>query len=83
MTNAMKAVELNGIIDAQGQLHLDTPVADMGKGRVRVILLRNEEEVEECEWLRAAAGNPAFDFLQDPEEDLYTPADGKPFDDPG
>jgi hypothetical protein len=28
-----------------------------------------------------AAKNPAFDFLKEPEEDIYTPADGKPFDD--
>lgn len=36
---------------------------------------------EEMEWLRAAAANPAFDFLREPEEDIYTLADGQPFDD--
>lgn len=38
-------------------------------------------EIDESEWLRSAASNPAFDFLEDPEEDIYTLADGKPFND--
>jgi hypothetical protein len=40
-----------------------------------------EGEIDEIEWLRAAATNPAFDFLKDPEEDIYTLEDGKPFND--
>ncbi|HOU12085.1 MAG TPA: hypothetical protein PKZ84_03140 [Anaerolineae bacterium] len=35
------------------------------------------DEIDEVEWLYAAAHNPAFDFLRDPEEDIYTLADGK------
>jgi tetratricopeptide (TPR) repeat protein len=38
-----------------------------------------EGEIDESEWLRAAATNPAFDFLKEPEEDIYTLDDGKPF----
>jgi tetratricopeptide (TPR) repeat protein len=38
-----------------------------------------EGEIDESEWLRAAATNPAFDFLKNPEEDIYTLDDGKPF----
>ncbi|ACK70095.1 hypothetical protein PCC7424_1657 [Gloeothece citriformis PCC 7424] len=38
-------------------------------------------EDSEQEWLQAAANNPAFDFLNDPEEDIYTLAHGKPFHD--
>jgi hypothetical protein len=37
---------------------------------------------EEYEWLKAAMRNPVFDWLKDPEEDIYTLADGKPFHDP-
>ncbi|MEM1172726.1 MAG: hypothetical protein AAGJ08_27525 [Cyanobacteria bacterium P01_H01_bin.35] len=37
------------------------------------------EEINEQEWLQAAATNPTFDFLKDPEEDIYTLTDGKPF----
>jgi len=42
-----------------------------------------EAAVYEMEWLRAAAVNPAFDFLKEPEEDIYTLADGRPFCDQG
>lgn len=38
-----------------------------------------DEEIDEEEWLYAATRNPAFDFLKDPEEDIYTLADGRPF----
>jgi hypothetical protein len=36
-------------------------------------------DIDENEWLRCAASNPAFAFLKEPEEDVYTLADGKPF----
>lgn len=50
--------------------------------RVRVLVLYPlSEEWDEGEWLQAAAQNPAFAFLKDQEEDLYTLDDGKPFDD--
>lgn len=39
------------------------------------------DEIDEQAWLQAAASNPVFDFLKDPEEDIYTLADGKPFND--
>ena len=81
MGNAMQAIELTGTIDENGQLHLDSPVAGVGQGRVRVILLREEADIGEEEWLKAAASNPAFDFLADPDEDIYALDDGKPFND--
>lgn len=37
---------------------------------------------EEYEWLKAVIRNPAFDSLKEPEEDIYTLADGEPFHDP-
>jgi len=36
---------------------------------------------EEFEWLQAAASNSAFSDLADSAEDIYSLADGKPFDD--
>jgi hypothetical protein len=39
------------------------------------------DECHETEWLRAAASNPAFADLAAPEEDIYSPTDGEPFDD--
>jgi len=40
-----------------------------------------DDEWNEAEWSQAAASNPAFDFLKDPEEDIYSLTDGKPFHD--
>jgi hypothetical protein len=48
---------------------------------VRVIVLyETDNESDEREWLRAAARNPAFASLADPEEDIYSLDDGEPFD---
>jgi len=78
----MKAIEVAGTIDSKRELHLDTPLPVDGPSRVRVIILIPEEDSEQ-EWRQLAVKNPAFDFLKEPEEDIYTPADGKPFDDQG
>ncbi len=46
-------------------------------------LLPKDSDISETEWLHAAAANPAFYFLKDPEEDIYTLSDGRPFYDEG
>ena len=84
MDKTLKAVEVTGAIDDRHELHLDEPLPIAGPSRVRVIiLLLQDMDADEREWLRAAATNPAFDFLKDPGEDIYTPSDGKPFNDQG
>ena len=75
----MEAIEMTGIVDEDGQLRLDAPVAPSHKGRVRVILLFAEADISEQQWVQAASRNPAFAFLGDPEEDIYTAEDGNPF----
>ena len=35
--------------------------------------------MNEKEWLYTAKLSPSFDFLKDPEEDIYTLSDGKPY----
>ena len=42
-------------------------------------LLPEESDLSETERLQTAAANPAFDFLKDSEEDIYTLSDGEPF----
>ncbi|MEA3281958.1 MAG: DUF433 domain-containing protein [Euryarchaeota archaeon] len=42
-------------------------------------LLPEESDLNETEWLQAAAVNPCLDFLKDIEEDIYTLSDGRPF----
>jgi hypothetical protein len=44
-----------------------------------MFLLPEESDLNETEWLQASAANPAFDFLKDPEEDVYTLSDGESF----
>ena len=84
METLMKAIEMTGTVDEQGQLHLDEPLPMTSPARVRVILLFAEEaDIEEREWLRAASTNPAFDFLKDSVEDIYTTTDGEQFHDEG
>ena len=39
------------------------------------------DDPTELEWLKGLARNPAFDFLEDPAEDIYSLSDGKPFRD--
>jgi hypothetical protein len=80
----LKAIEVEGTIDAQRRLQLDEPLPIVGPSRVRVIILiPDETDINEQEWLHAAASNPAFDFLKEPDEDIYTLADGEPFYDQG
>jgi hypothetical protein len=85
MEIALRAFEVAGTIDEQRQLHLDAPLPIAGPSRVRVIVLIPEEAdaEDEKEWYRVAAANPAFDFLKEPKEDIYTLVDGKPFHDQG
>lgn len=91
MENPLRAIETTGSVENHRRLLLDKPVP-IGEGvKVRVIILTSEEvhrkrprqPEEEDEWLRAAATNPAFDFLKEPDEDIYTLQDGRPFHDAG
>lgn len=80
MEVTMTAIEATGTVDEHHQLQLDGLLPISGPMRVRVLVLYPlTDEWDEAEWLRAAARNPAFDFLNDPEEDIYSLADGKPF----
>jgi hypothetical protein len=82
METPMTAIEMTGRIDEHRQLQLDSPLPVSGPRRVRVIVLYPiEDEWDEAEWLQAAAHNPAFDFLSEPAEDIYSLADGEPFRD--
>lgn len=86
----MKAIETTGQINQEGTLLLDQPLSVSGvppKGKkVRIIILMEEGEdrsdkEEEQEWLSAMSANPAFDFLKDEQEDIYSITDGKPLHD--
>ncbi len=82
MEIAGRAFEISATVDAQHHLVLDNILPIRGPKKVRVFILVPDEEadIDETEWLHAAAKNPSYDFLNDPEEDIYTMNDGKPFE---
>jgi hypothetical protein len=43
----MKAIEVTGTIDNKGNLALDQPISEAAHGRVRVIILCSEENLDE------------------------------------
>ena len=79
----MTAIEMTGTVDENRQLQLDGELPFAGPKRVRVIVLSPlteiTEEWNEVEWLKASLSSSAFEYLRDPEEDIYTIQDGKPF----
>jgi hypothetical protein len=79
--NVMQQVfSTKGTIDSEGRLQVDVALPVAGPSEVQLLVLLPEDaEISEHAWLRAAAANPAFDFLRDPAEDIYTLADGTPF----
>ena len=79
MAPTLHAVEVDAVIDEHSRLVLPDPLPIRGPSRVRVIILIPDSEPTESEWLAAATCNPAFEFLMDPAEDVYSPTDGKPY----
>ena len=81
----MRAVEVDGEIDAEGHLHLNETFLASGRPqRVKVLVLfPDDDEIDEQTWLSNASKSPTFGFLRDPKEDIYSLSDGKPFTDEG
>ena len=75
----MKAIETTGKIEKSGLIRLDRQIDFPKKQKVRLIILYNEDdESDEKLWLTAISHNPAFEFLDDEAEDIYSNHDGKP-----
>jgi hypothetical protein len=76
----MKAIEINSKTDNKGLLKIDYQL-DRADSDVRVLILVDDysDEDEEKLWMNAIATNPAFDFLKDKSEDIYSINDGEPF----
>ena len=82
MDTTLTAIELSGTVNEFHQLQLDNIIPISGPKRVRVIVLySSDDDNEEEEWIHTATYNHAFDYLHDPEEDIYSIHDGTPFDD--
>ncbi|MBK9017494.1 MAG: hypothetical protein IPM82_27505 [Saprospiraceae bacterium] len=74
----MKAIEIKANIDEKGQLKTDAPLKIINK-RVKIIVLVPEDnDLDDDEWMEGLSSNPAFDFLKEEAENIYTLADGNP-----
>jgi len=70
----MRAIEITSKTDKTGHLKLDYKLNKSEKN-VRVLILLdddNYEPEEEKIWMDTISKNPAFDFLNDPAEDVYS-----------
>ncbi len=70
----MIAFETSGTIDKDGFLTIKQPIA-LRNRNVRVLVLLPEDN-DNAEWLQAVSSNPAFEFLADEAEDIYSLHDG-------
>jgi hypothetical protein len=79
----MKAIEINSKTDKYGNLRIDYPL-NKKDSKVRVLILIDDDYInpdDEKLWLQSISKNPEFDFLNDPEEDIYSINSGEPIDD--
>jgi hypothetical protein len=79
----MKAIEISTKTDKYGHLKINYPLNNRDSN-VRIIILveeNNDDVNDEDLWMRTISTNPAFDFLKDTSENIYSLADGEPFDD--
>ena len=79
----MKAIEIKAKTDKAGRIKIDHNLGVSGWNVRILILLEDEisESEEESQWLNSVRKNSAFDFLNEPEEDIYSLKDGKPLHD--
>jgi hypothetical protein len=73
----MKAIEIITKTDNAGHLKVGIPLKEKNRD-VRVLILFNEDEIEnEKLWLYSNSKNPSFDFLNEPEENIYSLRNGE------
>ena len=76
----MKAIELFSKTDKNGHLKINYPLnRPDSKGRILFLLVDEDEKDEESKWLTSISYNPAFDFLAEEGENIYSLTDGEPF----
>ena len=79
----MKAIEINSKTDKTGLLRINYKL-NRFDSKVGVLILLDDdfsEKDEEAIWMSSISNNPAFDFLKDSTEDIYSLKDGEPFND--
>lgn len=78
----MKAIELKSKTNQKGELKI-TYKLQKAEANVRVLILVDDasDENDEETWMSSISKNPAFDFLKDSQEDIYSLNNGEPFND--
>ncbi|MCF8366558.1 MAG: hypothetical protein K9H16_12295 [Bacteroidales bacterium] len=78
----MKAIEVFSKTDREGILKMSYHLNGINKD-VKVIILydNTKDEDEEVLWMNSIKNNPAFNFLMDKNEDMYSFDDGEPLND--
>jgi hypothetical protein len=79
----MKAIEITTKTDKTGHLKINYPMNKRDRD-VRIIILvdeKNDDVDEEKLWMNSISSNPAFDFLKNSNENIYSLTDGEPFND--
>ncbi|TDK41498.1 hypothetical protein [Algoriphagus formosus] len=73
----MKAIEIKAVTNSDGSISLELTGLKGGIS-IRVLILSEEDELDEKNYLKFISNNPSLDFLNEPEENVYTIKDGKP-----
>jgi hypothetical protein len=76
-------IELTGHIDKNHHLIVDQELP-FKPGNVKIIVFPakdTDDDISTMNLIKTAQAGGALDFLNDPEEDIYTMEDGVPFDD--
>ena len=74
----MEAIEKLVHFDEEGSTVLKLG-KNFSKKQAKVVVLIKDDEITDEEWLALAMKGGAFDFLNDPGENIYTMEDGVPY----
>lgn len=85
MSSEVQKLELTGHVDKNGHVKFETDTP-FKQGDVKIVLIpisesnETEDDIPVDSLLQVAQSGGAFNFLNDPEEDIYTLEDGKPIE---
>lgn len=80
----LETMQTTAVFDENGFLHATQPLPGKGGETVQIVVIRVRDEtfdageVDEKAWHRGIVSNPAFAFLKDATEDIYSWEDGEP-----
>ncbi len=81
LVEPMKAIEVTGSVNEAGYVAFDQPIANAKPLRFRgILLLPDSIDSQDEEWSPSAISASVRDWLDDPEEDVYTLEDGEPIE---